>query len=53
MVDLMYEDPLYDVNYMYAGLLALKYYQLYSTRPEWFVPRYIALLTNGFTQPPR
>jgi oligoendopeptidase F len=52
MVDLMYEDPLYDVNYMYAGLLALKYYQLYSTRPEWFVPRYIALLKNGFTQPP-
>ena len=52
MVDLMYEDPLYDVNYMYAGLLALEYYHLYSTRPEWFVPRYIALLKNGFNQPP-
>jgi oligoendopeptidase F len=48
---LMFEDPLYDVNYVYGGLLALKYYQLYSTRQEWFVPRYVALLKNGFDQP--
>jgi oligoendopeptidase F len=52
MVSLMYEDPLYDVNYVYGGLLALKYYDLYTTKPEWFVPRYIALLNNGFDQPP-
>jgi oligoendopeptidase F len=52
MASLMFEDPLYDVNYVYGGLLALKYYQLYSTRREWFVPRYIALLKNGFNQPP-
>jgi oligoendopeptidase F len=52
MVSLMFEDPLYDVNYMYGGLLALKYYQLYTARREWFVPRYIALLKNGFNQPP-
>ena len=52
MVSLMYEDPLYDVNYVYGGLLALKYYDLYTTRREWFVPRYIALLKNGFNQPP-
>jgi oligoendopeptidase F len=51
-VSLMFEDPLYDVNYMYGGLLALKYYQLYSTRRKWFVPRYIQLLKNGFNQPP-
>ncbi|MGC2188395.1 MAG: M3 family metallopeptidase [Candidatus Sulfotelmatobacter sp.] len=51
-MSLMVEDPLYDVNYMYGGLLALKYYQLYSTRREWFVPRYIQLLKNGFSQPP-
>ncbi len=51
-VSLMYEDPLYDVNYVYGGLLALKYYDLYTTRREWFVPRYIALLKNGFNQPP-
>lgn len=52
MVSLMYEDPLYDVNYVYGGLLALKYFQLYTTRREWFVPRYIALLNNGFDAPP-
>lgn len=52
MVSLMYEDPLYDVNYVYGGLLALKYYDLYTTRREWFVPHYIALLKNGFNHPP-
>jgi oligoendopeptidase F len=51
-VSLMYEDPLYDVNYAYGGLLALKYYDLYTTRREWFVPRYRALLKNGFNEPP-
>lgn len=51
-ISLIYEDPLYDVNYVYGGLLALKYYDLYMTKREWFVPRYIALLKNGFNQPP-
>lgn len=52
MVSLMYEDPLYDVNYVYGGLLAVKYYHLYTTRHDWFVPRYLALLKNGFDAPP-
>jgi len=52
MVSLMYEDPLYDANYVYGGLLALKYYYLYRTRHDWFVPRYLALLKNGFDAPP-
>ncbi len=51
-VSLMYEDPLYDVNYVYGGLLALKYYELYTTKREWFVPRYVALLKNGFDKTP-
>ncbi|MGB9233432.1 MAG: M3 family metallopeptidase [Terriglobales bacterium] len=51
-VSLMYEDPLYDVNYVYGGLLALKYYQLYSSNGAEFIPRYIALLKNGFDAPP-
>ena len=51
-VSLMYEDPLYDVNYVYGGLLALKYYHLYTTRRDWFVPRYMAMLRNGFDAPP-
>jgi oligoendopeptidase F len=52
MASLMYEDPLYDVNYVYGGLLALKYFQLYSRDRDSFVPRYIALLKNGFDAPP-
>lgn len=51
-VSLMYEDPLYDVNYVYGGLLALKYFQLYSANREQFLPSYIALLKNGFDAPP-
>ena len=51
-VSLMYEDPLYDVNYVYGGLLALKYYQLYTADRERFVPQYVALLKNGFDAPP-
>ena len=51
-VSLMYEDPLYDVNYVYGGLLALKYYQLYTADRQHFVPRYVALLKNGFNAPP-
>jgi oligoendopeptidase F len=51
-MSLMWEDPLYNVNYAYGGLLALKYFQLYTTRHDWFVPRYIALLKNGFDQTP-
>ena len=51
-LSLMYEDPLYNINYVYGGLLALKYYQLYSADREHFLPRYIALLKNGFNAPP-
>ena len=42
MIPLMYEDPFYDVNYVYAGLLALKYLEMYTSNREDFVPRYIA-----------
>jgi len=51
-VSLMYEDPLYDVNYVYGGLLALKYYQLYTANREEFVPRYVAMMKNGYDAPP-
>ena len=51
-VSLAYEDPLYDVNYAYAGLLALKYFDLCSKRPDWFASGYLALLANGFDRPP-
>jgi len=51
-LSLMYEDPLYNINYVYGGLLALKYYQLYTADRKHFLPRYIALLKNGFDAPP-
>jgi oligoendopeptidase F len=49
---LFYEDPLYDVNYVFGALLALKYYELYIRDSSRFVPQYIALLKNGFNAPP-
>jgi len=49
---LMYEDPLYLVNYMYAGLLSLQYYAMYKKDPARFMPKYIALMKNGFDAPP-
>jgi oligoendopeptidase F len=50
---LAFEDPFYDVNYMYASMLALKYFQLYKADPDAFLPRYRALLENGFDDTPR
>ncbi|HET7106747.1 MAG TPA: M3 family metallopeptidase, partial [Candidatus Acidoferrum sp.] len=51
-LSLLYEDPLYNINYVYGGLLALKYYQLYTADRGRFLPSYIALLKNGFDAPP-
>lgn len=51
-IGLMYEDPFYDVNYVYGSLLALKFYEMYTRDPEHFAPRYVALLRNGFDAPP-
>ena len=49
---LMYEDPLYLVNYMYAGLLSLQYYKMFKENPKAFLPKYISLMENGFDAPP-
>ena len=51
-LSLMYEDPFYYVNYIYGAMLALKFYDLYMRDPQHFVPRYIALMKNGFDAPP-
>jgi oligoendopeptidase F len=51
-ITLMYEDPFYDINYVYGSLLALNFYAMYLRDPEHFVPRYIALMKNGFDAPP-
>jgi len=49
---LFYTDPQYDVNYLYAGLLALRYFAAFERDPHSFPPRYVALLENGFTDTP-
>ncbi|HSC47147.1 MAG TPA: M3 family metallopeptidase [Gammaproteobacteria bacterium] len=50
---LYFTDPLYDVNYLYAGLLALEYLRRFETDPRGFSNRYVALLKNGFTDTPQ
>jgi oligoendopeptidase F len=52
-ITLMYEDPFYDINYIYGALLALNFYEMYSRDPERFVSRYISLMKNGFDAPPK
>jgi oligoendopeptidase F len=47
-----YDSPMYYVNYVFAQMLALKYYQMYTQNPQQFVPKYLALMRNGFNAPP-
>ena len=48
----MVEDPLYLVNYLYAGLLATKMFDMLSRDPATFQKRYADLLRKGFYAPP-
>jgi oligoendopeptidase F len=49
---LFWRDPLYSVNYLYAGVLAAEFYRLRQRDPVGFAPRYTAFLANGFTDEP-
>jgi oligoendopeptidase F len=49
---LFFTDPLYDVNYLYAGLLALRYFSDFERDPTQFSKHYVALLKNGFDDTP-
>lgn len=49
---LFFTDPLYDVNYLYAGLLALAYFRDFEANPRTFSAAYVALLKNGFDDSP-
>jgi oligoendopeptidase F len=40
------------VNYLYAGLLAERYFADFERDPNEFAPRYVALLKNGFDDSP-
>ncbi|WP_414488779.1 peptidase [Stenotrophomonas maltophilia] len=49
---LMYDDPNYLVNYLYAGLLAVQLYVQDQRDPESFRQRYLAVLGEGFDRAP-
>ncbi|HEY2515041.1 MAG TPA: M3 family metallopeptidase [Polyangiaceae bacterium] len=49
---LMFEDPVYLVNYLYAGLLATKLFTLQQADPEGFRPKYLAFLRGGLAGTP-
>jgi oligoendopeptidase F len=49
---LMVQDPLYLVNYLYAGLLATKMLDMLKQDPASFQKHYAALLREGFHAPP-
>jgi oligoendopeptidase F len=49
---LMFEDSLYLVNYLYAGLFATKTYAMLKTGDPEFRGRYLALLQDGYNAPP-
>lgn len=48
---LLFDDPLYNVNYLYAILISCKLYQQQHTDPKGFAVKYTALLKNGFDAP--
>jgi oligoendopeptidase F len=48
---LVFDDPLYNVNYLYAILVSCKLYQQQHADPKAFAVKYTALLKNGFDAP--
>ncbi len=52
LVTLMYEDPFYDVNYVYGALIGLRLYAMYVHDAQSFASRYVAMMSNGNTAPP-
>jgi len=50
---LMFQDPLYLANYLYAGLLATKMFAMATNDPRDFQKRYEAMMASGFDAPPK
>lgn len=50
---LMFQDPLYLANYLYAGLVATKMFAMATKDPHDFQKRYAAMMAVGFDAPPR
>ena len=49
---LLTTNPLYLVNYVYSKLLGLYYFSMYQQNRNSFIPKYNALLRNGYDQAP-
>jgi len=49
---LMFEDPMYQVNYLYASLVAIALFELVQRDAATFRARYSEFLRGGFTAPP-
>lgn len=49
--DLVFDDPLYNINYLFAMLVTCKFYQLHISNPQNFAQNYTTLLRSGFNQP--
>jgi oligoendopeptidase F len=47
-----YTRPLYKINYVYSKILSLAYFNMYKKRPDYFIPKYIELLKNGYNNTP-
>ncbi len=47
-----FDAPMYYVNYVFANFLALKYYEMYQRGPQTFVPKFMAMVRNGFNDTP-
>lgn len=48
---LVFEDPLYNANYLFAMLVTCKLYQQHLNDPKHFAQNYNALLSHGFDRP--
>ncbi|OKS84775.1 M3 family metallopeptidase [Mucilaginibacter polytrichastri] len=48
---LVFDDPLYNVNYLYAILVSCKLYNMQHAYPKGFAMKYNVLLKNGFDAP--
>jgi len=49
---LLFQDPFYYVNYLYAGIIAIDLYKEAKEHPDTFAAKYEALLRRGYDAPP-
>jgi oligoendopeptidase F len=49
---LLYNDPLYLVNYLYSGAIALSLFEQFRRDPQRFSSRYVRFLKRGYSAPP-